>query len=878
MALPEVPTQVHDPCGRVYSVERQIGKGAFASVHRARVNGALMALKAVKTHGLSDKVSDKFRTELQIHSKLRHRHIVAFHRAFSLKDNTYISLELCQNGTLKEMISNRGCLSPPEIRRLGLQLCGALHHIHQRSVIHRDIKAANIFLDSEMCLKLGDFGLAGILLTDEEIGEVQRRVTVCGTPNYIAPEVLSKKRGHVTKADIWSLGVLFFHMMTGQMPFSTPEDKNNTAVFNRVAAATFTWPEKNANQLPEDAKDLVLSLLQKEEDMRPSAVEVAQNAFFKSNTIPARLDSTCMTQDPTWLKLRYPREMRASAPKISHEELLKQCGLVPINASGPPPALYHTLFEEVNQGEVPQLPLKGVYERKERLAKPPQKKKPLTIMTGIYHKAKDNMSPKRSTSSASTLSGPTALFSQTEGTALRNNSPKATLMKDVLQRALKGHLTKPGPIGELPPIVIYSCEQIKWGTGFVLSDGSIGILSSRRSPAKMVVVSAALPKLLLKSQNEPKLTSSSKSGPIPPGLSCFFYEQDSTKRNALSAGTVPPTTPIPVLFHNESSSNYQTLAPGSDGSKLKTDGPNQSYNERCHLLNLWLKFAKYMVPKTPLNLLQPNVLISAFLDPAQSELSVYDDLPTYKPEPRLLTVQTLGNVRAWAWSNGGIQLDYPDGGKVALSSCASRTKIIYWPTTPSPSPSPSPAPAPMVATPDSPPASITEDTPPFPLAAVGAIKGHSTSQRSLNLELNTLLSNHLGDDDDLRLFLAPKLAGNGIRPKLEFMRDVLIMWSANGGVGNAGGQKLAYTLSESEEGMKEVWVTGPARERREMRVRNGSGDGEEGGSEKWESEISREREEKRGGTGGRKVGGRRGGVEEEKGEEREVLRWGVARL
>ena len=873
MPLPDVPSQVHDPHGRVYSVERKIGKGAFASVHRTRVNGTLIALKAVKTHGLSDKVSDKFRTELQIHSKLRHRHIVAFHRAFSLKENTYIALELCQNGTLKEMITNRGCLSAPEIRRLGLQLCGALHHIHQRSVIHRDIKAANIFLDSEMSLKLGDFGLAGILLTDEEYGDVQRRVTVCGTPNYIAPEVLSKKRGHVTKADIWSLGVLFFHMMTGQMPFSTPEDKNNTAVFNRVAAATFTWPEKNTNQLPGEAKDLVLSLLQKDEDMRPSAVEVAQHDFFKLNSIPARLDSTCMTQAPTFLKQKHPREMRVNAPKISHEEFLKQCGLVPIDASALPSAVYHTLFEEFNQGEVPQLPLKGVYERREHLAKPPQRPKPLNIVTGFYHKAKESMSPKRTTSSGSAVTGPTTLFSLTEGIILRNNGPNSSLMKDVLQRALKGHITKPGPIGQLPPVVIYSCEQSKWGTGFVLSDGSIGILSSRRSPAKMVVVAEALPKLLIQSKNEPKSTSSSKTGPVPADVNCFFYEQDQHKRNAISAAIVGPSSPTPVLLRNESSNNYQTLAPESDGSKLKIDGPDQFHNERCHLLNLWAKFAKYMVPKTPLNLLQPNVLISAFIDPAQSQLSVYDNLYSCGPEPRLLSVQTLGNVRAWAWSNGGIQLDYPDGGKIALSSCASRAKIIYWPTTP----------APPLTPPDSPPARITEGAPNFPVPNISDIKGHTTSQRSLNLELNTLLSLHLGDDEDLRAFLAPKLEANGIRHKLEFMRDVLIMWSVNGGPGNSGGQKLAYTMDEREEDMKEAWVAGPARERKAEKMKTG----EEAGSEKWESEISTRdgtakevgKKQPGGGTVG-KAGGRKRVGEEEQGpdKEKEVLRWGVARL
>lgn len=148
----------------------------------------------------------QFRTELQIHCKMRHPNIVAFHRAFTFEKNTYVILELCANGSVMDMVKRRKCLSLPEVRRFMVQLCGAVKYLHKRNVAHRDLKMGNMFLDQGMNIKVGDFGLAAIILSDKD---EKRRRTLCGTPNYIAPEILDKsKGGHNQKVDIWSLGVI----------------------------------------------------------------------------------------------------------------------------------------------------------------------------------------------------------------------------------------------------------------------------------------------------------------------------------------------------------------------------------------------------------------------------------------------------------------------------------------------------------------------------------------------------------------------------------------------------------------------------------------------------------------------------------------------
>lgn len=154
----------------------------------------------------------KFRTELQIHSKMRHPNIVEFHRAFTFENCTYVVLELCANGSVADMVRKRKCLSLPEVRRFIIQICGAIKYMHARNVIHRDLKMGNIFIDRNMDPKIGDFGLAAVLVSESDIkGFSNRRTTLCGTPNYIAPEILAKsKRGHDHKVDIWAVGVILY--------------------------------------------------------------------------------------------------------------------------------------------------------------------------------------------------------------------------------------------------------------------------------------------------------------------------------------------------------------------------------------------------------------------------------------------------------------------------------------------------------------------------------------------------------------------------------------------------------------------------------------------------------------------------------------------
>ncbi|KAJ5818822.1 hypothetical protein N7474_004413 [Penicillium riverlandense] len=294
--------------GESYSIGGFLGKGGFAVCYEGTLtrNSRVFAMKVVKSKMPQKKMEEKFRTELQIHSKMRHPYIVQFYRAFAFEQSTYVVLELCPNGSVMEMVRKRRCLSLPEVRRFMIQLCAAVKYLHKRFVAHRDLKMGNLFLDHNMNIKVGDFGLAAMILSDKD---AKRRNTLCGTPNYIAPEVLDKsKGGHTQKVDIWSLGVICFAMLTGYPPF---QSKTQEEIYKKVRSLAYVWPKESDhnNYIPDEAKDLVAACLNLVDEQRPDPDDIVEHPFFNmyDGCIPRQLDPACRTSKPVWLKDQSPR-------------------------------------------------------------------------------------------------------------------------------------------------------------------------------------------------------------------------------------------------------------------------------------------------------------------------------------------------------------------------------------------------------------------------------------------------------------------------------------------------------------------------------------------------------------------------------------------
>lgn len=288
-AKKEIPEIIRNPTtGAKYQRSKFLGKGGFARCYELTdmKTKEIFAGKIVaKSLLLKPHQKEKMSQEICIHRSLKHKHLVAFHSYFEDADNVYIILELCRRRSMMELHKRRKAITESETRYFLKQLLLGVKHLHDNRVIHRDLKLGNLFLNDEMELKIGDFGLA--TRVDYE-GE--RKRTLCGTPNYIAPEILCKK-GHSYEVDIWSIGCILYTLLVGRPPFETQTLKD-----------TYTRIKKNEYHIPSRigpvARSLIQKLLQADPLQRPSVNKILEDDFMTMGYIPSRLPTSCLTMAP----------------------------------------------------------------------------------------------------------------------------------------------------------------------------------------------------------------------------------------------------------------------------------------------------------------------------------------------------------------------------------------------------------------------------------------------------------------------------------------------------------------------------------------------------------------------------------------------------
>lgn len=283
---------------RQYSKGRFLGKGGFARCYEfcSTETRKLTASKIVPKASLTkSRAKQKLMTEIKIHRSLHHPNIVGFEHFFEDQENVYILLELCTNQTMNELLRRRKRLTELEVQCYLQQIISALVYLHAHKVIHRDLKLGNFFLSDKMEIKIGDFGLATKLEFD---GEKKR--TICGTPNYIAPEVLDGKVGHSYEVDIWSLGVVAYTLLVGKPPFETSDVKTT---YRRIRMNAYSFPENIA--ISEAGKNLVTRILVTDPAKRPNLNEILAHEFFhQGNSIPKLLPPSTLACPPSASYLR----------------------------------------------------------------------------------------------------------------------------------------------------------------------------------------------------------------------------------------------------------------------------------------------------------------------------------------------------------------------------------------------------------------------------------------------------------------------------------------------------------------------------------------------------------------------------------------------
>ena len=281
-----------DPLIKKYAKGKFLGKGGFAKCYEftnMETNKVLAAKIIPKASLKKSRHRQKLLSEIKIHRSLNHPYIVKFEHVFEDNENVYILLEICTNQTLNDLCKRRKRLTEIEAKYYIFQCSTVLKYLHTQRVIHRDLKLGNLFLSEKLEIKLGDFGLAAKLDFDNE-----KRHTVCGTPNYLAPEVLSNKTGHSYEVDVWSLGVVLYAMVVGKPPFETPEVK---MTYEKIRKGIYSFPEQIP--LSDEIKNLITKIFNLDPSKRPTLDQILEHPFLNNGIgVPKSMHISTLAMAP----------------------------------------------------------------------------------------------------------------------------------------------------------------------------------------------------------------------------------------------------------------------------------------------------------------------------------------------------------------------------------------------------------------------------------------------------------------------------------------------------------------------------------------------------------------------------------------------------
>ncbi|CAN6325607.1 unnamed protein product [Urochloa humidicola] len=205
-----------------YEMGRLLGKGTFGKVHYARnlESNSSVAIKMMdKDKVLKVGLSEQIRREITTMRLVVHKNIVELHEVMATRSKIYFVMEYAKGGELFDKIEKSGKLTEAAAHKYFQQLISAVDYCHSRGVYHRDLKPENLLLDEDENLKVSDFGLSALSGSKGQDGLLH---TTCGTPAYVAPEVISKTGYDGAKSDIWSCGVVLFVLVAGYLPFQGP--------------------------------------------------------------------------------------------------------------------------------------------------------------------------------------------------------------------------------------------------------------------------------------------------------------------------------------------------------------------------------------------------------------------------------------------------------------------------------------------------------------------------------------------------------------------------------------------------------------------------------------------------------------------------------
>lgn len=264
-----------------YILEDELGAGSFAVVKQAtnRKTGEEVAVKIINRNEMEEDDEVALRTEVEILSNLDHPNVVKMFEVFDDPEYMYIVLELMTGGELFDRIVEKESYSEKEAADTIRPIVDAIRYCHENGIIHRDLKPENLLYetkDESSIIKISDFGLARFLPTESFA------TTACGTPGYVAPEIL-KGKGYGASVDVWSIGITLYILLCGFPPFY---NEDNAALFEEIKNGEFEYPSPYWDDISDMAKDLISQILTVDTSKRITIDGILEHPWMTGEDTP----------------------------------------------------------------------------------------------------------------------------------------------------------------------------------------------------------------------------------------------------------------------------------------------------------------------------------------------------------------------------------------------------------------------------------------------------------------------------------------------------------------------------------------------------------------------------------------------------------------
>jgi calcium/calmodulin-dependent protein kinase I len=263
---------------KFFTLGETLGSGTF-SVVRVGINkktSEKVAIKVIDKKTLNDK-ADMIQSEVEILKKITHPNIVLLKDLFETPTHIYLVMELVTGGELFDRIVDRGSYSEKDASKIVRDILNSVHYLHQRKIVHRDLKPENLLFateDANAIIKIADFGLSTF------VGNENMLKTACGTPGYVAPEVLLGM-GYSFPVDLWSVGVIMYILLCGFPPFY---EENIAVLFEQIIEGSYGFPDPYWTNISESAKDLIRHLMDVDSTTRYTAEQALKHPWIVGAT------------------------------------------------------------------------------------------------------------------------------------------------------------------------------------------------------------------------------------------------------------------------------------------------------------------------------------------------------------------------------------------------------------------------------------------------------------------------------------------------------------------------------------------------------------------------------------------------------------------